>query len=168
VTEARKRVWDVWLGIAAPILTVVGILVGIHQFNAGEAHKNTIEFERKLWLERLDAYRSIAQLSGKIVTHANDKDFGDLVQQFTAAYWGTMIFVEDKDVEQSMIDFNVEIREFQDGFSSVPRLKERADELIKACRQSLEKDELKTETPPTRYGVLNVFGGEASSVDRGD
>jgi hypothetical protein len=151
VTEARKRVWDVWLGIIAPILTVVGILVGVHQFNVGEANKNTIEFERKLWLERLAAYRSIAQLAGKIVTHANDKDFGDLVQQFTAAYWGTMILVEDKDVEQSMINFYTEIHELQDGFSTVPRLKVRGDELIKACRQSLEKDDSKTKISLSEY-----------------
>jgi hypothetical protein len=154
MTEARKRAWDVWLGIAAPVLTIVGILVGIHQFNVGESHKNTIEFERKLWLERLATYRSIAELSGKLVAHAGDQEFGALVQQFTAAYWGNTIFVEDPDVQRAMINFYAEIHEFQDGFSKAGNLKVRADQLIHACRQSLENDELKTTTSSTKSGIL--------------
>ena len=135
MTEASKRAWDIWLGVAAPLVTVAGILVGVWQFNAGEANKTTIEFQRQLWMERLTAYRSIAELAGKIVAHADDKSLNDLAQQFTSAYWGNMIFVEDKQVEQAMIDFNVEVIEFQGGFSKVDRLKRRADELIKLRRR---------------------------------
>jgi hypothetical protein len=72
MTEATKRKWDVGLGIIAPILTCLTILVGVVQFNIGEQNKvrleydlikqkDTIEFNRKLWLERLNAYRSIAE-----------------------------------------------------------------------------------------------------------
>ena len=79
--ESTKRVWDVWLGFIAPILTVVGILIGIWQFNSGEENKarlehelvtqkDNIDFHRKLWLEQVSTYRSIAELAGKIVKHS--------------------------------------------------------------------------------------------------
>jgi hypothetical protein len=72
--EGRKRRWDIALGIAAPLITVAGVLFGAWQFNFGEEdkgrldhtlvlEKDEIEFQRKLWLERLTAYRSVAELS---------------------------------------------------------------------------------------------------------
>jgi hypothetical protein len=150
--ESAKRAWDVWLGIVAPILTVVGILIGIWQFNAGEEHKarlehelvkerDDVDFRRKLWLERVAAYRSVAELAGKITAHAGDDKLNDLTKDFVAAYWGTMILVEDHSVEKAMIDFYVEVVDFRTGWSNESRLKRRADALIKACRHS-------EETPP--------------------
>jgi hypothetical protein len=160
MNEATKRRWDVRLGIAAPVLTVIGILVGVWQFNAGEEdrrklqeaatlHKDAMEFRRKLWLERLDAYRSVAALSGKIVAQAesdkSDEQFKQAVREFTAAYWGTMILVEDQDVEKAMVNFYLELVNFQGNWdtldrsqSPLSRLKIRADQLIKACRNSTE------------------------------
>lgn len=57
--KSRKRYWDVALGIVAPLVTVVGLLIGVWQFNAGEQnkvrlenelqkHKDIAEFQRKL------------------------------------------------------------------------------------------------------------------------
>jgi hypothetical protein len=43
VDEARKRLWDVWLGILGPILTVLGLLVGVWQFNIGEHNRVILE-----------------------------------------------------------------------------------------------------------------------------
>jgi hypothetical protein len=150
MTEATKRKWDVRLGIIAPILTCLTILIGVVQFNVGEENKvrleydlikqkDTVEFNRKLWLERLNAYRSIAELAGKIIAHTDDAKLSELVRDFSAAYWGTMILVEDKPVEQAMIRFYVEINDFQSGWSDIRRLKVRADELIEACRKSEQK-----------------------------
>jgi hypothetical protein len=138
MNEATKRRWDVGLGIAGPIVTVAAILIGVWQFNTGESNRATFEHDSKLWLERLNAYRSVAELAGKVVAHVDDAKFADAVRDFTAAYWGTMILVEDKAVEKAMIDFYVEIREFQEGWSSLERLKGRVEELIKACRKSAE------------------------------
>ncbi len=68
--EEAKRKWDVSLGIVVPILTVAGLLVGVWQFNRGEENKTRLEYElldrkdkidfqRKLWLERLSTYTQI-------------------------------------------------------------------------------------------------------------
>jgi hypothetical protein len=148
--EESKRKWDVRLGILAPILTIAGLLVGVWQFNRGEVNrtrleyqlldrKDKIDFERKLWLERLSTYRSIAEQAGKIAaTKKQDKRFKEYVQGFDASYWGLMVLVEDSAVEQEMIEFHVEIVDYQAGRSDGDKLKLRADELIKACRKSVE------------------------------
>lgn len=147
--EGSKRSWDVWLGIVAPVLTIVGILVGVWQFSRGEenrtnleyqllARKDKIEFQRKLWLERLSAYKSIAEQAGKIATtDKKDKSFRQLVHDFDAEYWGTMILVEDPEVEKAMIDFHLELLDYQKGQSDENKVKLRADELVKACRKSI-------------------------------
>ena len=147
--EGSKRSWDVALGIVAPILTVIGLLVGVWQFSRGEENKtrleyqliekkDTIEFQRKLWLERLSAYKSIAEQAGKIATtDKRDKDFKGLIQTFDASYWGMMIFVEDPAVEQAMIDFHDEIVDYEKNQSTENKVKLRADALVKACRKSV-------------------------------
>jgi hypothetical protein len=147
--EGSKRRWDVALGIIAPVLTVIGLLVGVWQFNRGEenktrleyqllAQKDKLDFQRKLWLERLGTYKAIAEQAGKIATtDKTDKAFKGLVQGFDASYWGMMIFVEDRDVEQAMIDFHVEVVDYQKGQSDGDKLKLRANELAKTCRKSV-------------------------------
>jgi hypothetical protein len=148
--EATKRNWDIGLGIMAPLLTIAGILVGVWQFNRGEENrtrleyqlldrKDKIEFQRKLWLERLETYKSIANLAGRIATVGKqDKEFQNDVHNFDVAYWGLMILVEDPAVEKTMIDFHDEIVDYQAGRSNGDRLKSRADELVTACRKSVE------------------------------
>jgi len=92
-----------------------------------------------LWLERLSTYKSIAEQAGKIATtDKKDKHFKGLVQTFDASYWGMMIFVEDPGVEKAMIDFHVELVDYQQGSSDGDKLKLRADQLVIACRKSVE------------------------------
>jgi hypothetical protein len=147
--ETQKRQWDVAFGIAAPFITVAGILVGVWQFNAGERNKtelehklvlekDQVEFKRKLWLERLNAYRAVAELAGKVAAHAGDDQFTKLSQDFTALYWGTMVMVEDKAVEKAMIDLHLEIYDLANGWSNADRIKTRVNDLASVCRKSLE------------------------------
>src|SRR5947207_3261532 len=125
MTEETKRRWDVWLGIVAPVLTVAGLLFGVWQFNRGEenkthleynliAKKDQVEFQRKLWLDRVSTYRSVAEIVGKIAAHpTKDAKFQQLKESFDGAYWGLMILVEDPAVEKVMIQFHDEIDDFQ-------------------------------------------------------
>jgi hypothetical protein len=155
MTEEKKRSWDVWLGIAAPLITVTGLLIGVWQFNAGERNKTELEykllkekdridFERKLWLDRVSTYRSIADLAGAIAAHdgkdANSqKELAGLVLKFRSAYWGLMILAEDQAVKQEMVAFWAEIHDVGSNWSNDARLKQRAAELVEACRASIEK-----------------------------
>src|SRR6476469_9172100 len=125
MTEERKRVMDVWFGVFGPIITLAAILVGVWQFNTGERNrvelenqllreKDTIEFKRRLWLDRVTTYRSIAELAGGIAaSEKKDKDFEALVQKFRAAYWGLMILVEDPEVSKEMVNFWADIHNFE-------------------------------------------------------
>jgi hypothetical protein len=147
--EERKRIWDICLGVVGPILTVVGLLLGVWQFNRGEENKtklqyqliqkqDTVEFQRKLWLERLSTYKAIAEQAGKIAsTEKTDRRFKGYVQDFDASYWGLMIFVEDESVEKAMMDFHVDLADYQLGRSDGDQVKRRAAELVTACRKSV-------------------------------
>ena len=149
--ETSKRRWEVWLGFAGSVLTALSIVVGVWQFNLGEQNKVTlenalvlrkdeVEFQRRLWLERLTTYRAVAETSGRIVARVDDPPAMKVaVQEFMAAYWGAMILVEDKAVEKAMVDFFVEIEDFQRGWGNADKLKFRANELIQACRRSVEQ-----------------------------
>lgn len=156
--EDRKRGWDVRLGLIAPLLTVIGILVGVWQFNSGENNRrqdtataedqrDTVAFKRRLWQEKLDNYQKVTELAGKIVA-TSGQDQANAYRQFQTAYWGAMVLVEDKPVEEAMIAFDKEYRDLKSGWSKEPdRLKVRADILAKACRASLATGSL--EVSPT-------------------
>jgi len=151
MTEERKRVWDATLGVVTPLVTIAALLLGVWQFNRGEQNKtklehqllserDTLEYRRKLFEERLSGYRNLADLAGRIAAHENkDKKLQALMESFLAQYWGLVILTEDKEVEKSMILFHDEIVDYQKNRSNSVRVKVRADELVKACRSSLER-----------------------------
>ena len=147
--EGTKRRWDVRLGIVAPILTLVSVVVGVWQFNAGEAHrreadfrnallKDDIEFRRKLWLERLDRYRAVSEMAGRIAALPPGKARAEIELQFESAYWGTMMLVEDKAAADAMIGFRQALRDEKSGFGQANDVKTWAESLAKALRASLE------------------------------
>jgi hypothetical protein len=152
VTEEKKRAWDVALGIAGPVVAVLGLLLGVWQFNKGEENKtkleshllqerDSLEYRRKLLDQRLATYHTIADLAGKIAAHGrHDKIFEGFTESFLAQYWGLMILVQDQGVETSMIRFHDEIADYQKHRSDINRVRIRADELVKACRASLARE----------------------------
>jgi hypothetical protein len=149
VDEERKRTWDVSLAIVSPIITVIGLLIGVWQFNRGEENKVRLEYEliqkkdrvdfrRKIWLEQLATYHTIADTAGKIASSTGDKKkLEGLTKDFTTAYWGLAIFVEDRQVQQAMIAFNLAIHDYETGWLDANGLKRKAERLVSACRHSV-------------------------------
>ncbi|WP_159981310.1 MULTISPECIES: hypothetical protein [unclassified Novosphingobium] len=141
--------WDILLRFAAPLLTMTGILVGVWQFNAGEEHRRVgerdaalqrdeIEFRRRLWLERLDIYRKITEMAGRIAAGGSTpEERRQAAKEFQAAYWGAMVLVEDKPVRDAMIEIEAELHDFDAGHSDLQRLQYRVNALAEACRRSL-------------------------------
>jgi hypothetical protein len=133
-----------------PVLTVAGILVGVWQFNAGERNRTNLEyqliekkdlteFRRKLWLERLSSYKSVAGLAGEIAAYPKpDNKFDQLVRNFDSSYWGLMVLVEDKNVEQQMIEFHLAIEDYKRKKITDEKLKQHADRLVQTCKESLK------------------------------
>ena len=146
--ESTKRRWDVRLGIVAPTLTVVAILVGVWQFVEGQnsatrleykllARQSEIDFRRQLWTRQLENYQTIAEIAGSIAAnHDRPAVLEDLSRKFLEMYWGAMIFVEDDEVEQAMIDFFHEVHDYQTGWGDADKLKIKASSLVSACRAS--------------------------------
>lgn len=163
--EGRKRRWDVTLGIVGPMVTVIGLSLGVLQFNAGERNKvklenqlliqkDTIEFQRKLWLEKLDAYKAVVVLAGKIAAVADQHPLtravsdqqppakppiDDLWRELTAAYWGQRLFMEDDGVIKALRDFYDTVRDFRAGWAHADKVKVKADALAEACRASIRR-----------------------------
>lgn len=159
--ENKKRSWDVRLGIVTPLLTMIGVLVGVWQFNRGEDHRKqeavaaeiqrgTIGFKRRLWQEKLETYQKVTELAGKLVA-TSGKERDDAYKAFQTAYWGAMVLVEEPKVEKAMIAFDREYRDLRSGWSTEPdRLKVRADALARACRASLATGSLEMSEPIAR------------------
>jgi hypothetical protein len=156
--EDRKRGWDVRFALVAPLVTVIGILVGVWQFNSGENNRrqdsataeeqrDTIAFKRRLWQEKLDTYQKVTELAGQIVATSGAGQAA-AYKDFQSAYWGAMVLVEDKPVEEAMIAFDKEYLDLKSGWTKGPdRLKVRADVLAKACRASLATGTLEVSPP---------------------
>ncbi|HKQ09491.1 MAG TPA: hypothetical protein VJ464_30500 [Blastocatellia bacterium] len=146
--EETYRKWDVGAKVVAPILTVVGLLIGVWQFSKEQgaqlerqykliAENDRLEFKRRLWEKQLEVYMKISNVVGKIAAEdLNKADLKKAIDQFYSLYWGDMLYVEDKAVERAMIDFHVEIQDYLKGNSTRDRLKVRADQLITVCRDS--------------------------------
>ena len=141
--ETHTRRWANLPALVGPVLTVAGILVGIWQFNAGETNRNSAEFRRTFWLQKVEAYQSIARVTGDVVaayeTESDDRE--EVFRRFLSAYWGAMILVEDAEVEAAMKRFYLELRDVRSGWSTeTNELKVAADSLIKACRASMDAE----------------------------
>jgi hypothetical protein len=165
VDEERKRIWDVRLGIVGPAITVIALMIGIWQFNVGESnkvtleneletHKDVVEFQRKLWLEKLDAYKNLVTLAGKFAAAADQQAPGapsnqptgtkpnieDLWRELTAAYWGQKLFAEDEDVVKSLREFYDTARDFRGSWANADKVKVKADALAEACRVAIRRN----------------------------
>jgi hypothetical protein len=148
MTKQGYQKWDLALKIAAPIITVVGLLVGIAQFsreqeNAQEresrmaAENDALEFKRRIWERQLETYMTAAQVVGEISVVADRPDkLSAAVDRFYTLYWGSMIFLEDAKVREQMIRFHIEIQDYLEGIGSAERLKIRAADLVDALRAS--------------------------------
>jgi hypothetical protein len=150
--EGTYRKWDLTLKIVAPLLTVVGLLIGVWQFTREQsaqlerqyqliAENDRLEFKRRVWEKQLDAYTKLSGVVGRIASGDQSKDeLTKDINEFDSLYWGDMIYAEDESVEKAMIDFHVEIQDFLKGVGTKDRLKVRADSLIQACRESSKKN----------------------------
>src|SRR6266849_5381291 len=98
------------LKVVTPLITVAGILVGLHKFQTGEESErmrdheqarraDEIAYRRALWEKRRDTYASIGDVVGQIAASVNDSgSFDAAVKKFDALYWGGMVLVEDPPV----------------------------------------------------------------------
>jgi hypothetical protein len=135
----------------SPILTAAALLIGVWQFNQGEQNKarleaslmiqrDTLEYQRRRFEQRVEVYHDIARLAGAIAARDSpDQRLRELNNEFLAQYWGLALLVQDESVEAAMVRFHDEIADYERGDSDANRIKLRANELVLACRTSLDE-----------------------------
>ena len=119
MTEKNYPIFELIIRIIGAVVTVAGVLIGIYQYSDQKAHNDELEFRRKMWEKRADAYSDIGNIVASIVTNNVDTTLQRLNTEFLKRYWGTLVLVEDSLVEQSMIKFKNEVNDKLKGY--IPR-----------------------------------------------
>ena len=140
MTEKNYPIFELIIRIIGAVVTVAGVLIGIYQYSDQKAHNDELEFRRKMWEKRADAYSDIGNIVASIVTNNVDTSLQRLNTEFLKRYWGTLVLVEDSLVEQSMIKFKNEVNDKLKGYIDINdtnRLRLAGYDLMKTCQKSL-------------------------------
>lgn len=128
--------WAKWIGVA---LTLIGLLVGVHQFNTNQSVAAARPFlERKLkWCEEA------VETAAGIAIHGRESPLpaapggatGSRADRFWALYWGVMGMVENRDITAAMVNFG-------DGLKTGSAADDRSKALViaHACRLEMALD----------------------------
>src|SRR5215469_14587801 len=119
MTEKNYPIFELIIRIIGAVVTVAGVLIGIYQYSDQKAHNDELEFRRKMWEKRADAYSDIGNIVASIVTNNVDTSLQRLNTEFLKRYWGTLVLVEDSLVEQSMIKFKNEVNDKLKGYIDI-------------------------------------------------
>lgn len=99
-TERKAAVKINWSLLLSTTVAVLGILFGYTQFLA------TAELEaRKPFLQRqLDHCFEASRLAATLASTTDPEAFEEARERFKQLYWGGMVIIENRAVEQTMID----------------------------------------------------------------
>lgn len=139
---SSERRWipkvDSILKFMPSILTIIGIWIGVWQFVTGLDHSNAQEFKRNVWKERNHAYKELGQVIAALVNSTDSLAlFNQQTDAFLRLYWGILPLIQDDEVENALVKFNVEISYFQHGESHKDSLRIKGYRVMKTCQQSL-------------------------------
>ena len=148
--DERYKSWDIIFKALAPVVTVAGLLLGLHQFQRSQENvfrveqlrlekNDAIAFRRALWEKQRDIYTNLGNVIGEILASSEDPTaFRTAVRKFYVLYWGDMILIADDTVRSRMIDFHRDLRDHGLKRIETDQLKPSAEQLIESCRKSLE------------------------------
>ena len=132
----------------APLLTVLGIMVGAWQFTSQMSHESKMEFSRSMYTKKLQAYEQVGKAVGDLLVVPHDEQewirpedtlaFDSCLERFRTCYWGVLPLVEDSTVERAMIQFKDMARFYRRGENDYHDLAREGMSLMNACNLSLE------------------------------
>lgn len=148
--ENTHRKWDVAIQLFGSILTLVGILIGVWQFNAGQKEnlhvedklmksRDSLETVNKLWEQKITVYAEIGTAVGGILASTGKDSIDGYIKNYLILYYGKAIIVQDSIVRKKMNGFRTEIYHFLNNNSSEEKLKAKGRALGDAIRQSIRK-----------------------------
>jgi len=101
---------------------------------------NPLDRYKRFQITFSSPFSGLILAQGNIVANASNKTKTDEnAIHFMTLYWGDMILVEDKEVREAMVEFSLEIKDFEGGWSGSENLKLKGNALIEACRRSVQK-----------------------------
>jgi hypothetical protein len=146
VTEPRSRVAELLLALfvlAAGIGTA--ILFGVQRFTEAQQARAQFELRSRLFLARLEACRTLADVTGHLVAEADEPGFPDALRDFRARSRGPLELVADEPLDRALDDFELSAGEFQNRRIEVREFRQRAELLIRSCRCSVDRTSWKPE-----------------------
>jgi hypothetical protein len=145
VSAPGGRTVELALKLGALIVVVIAILIGMQRFADGEHARVAFELRSQLFLQRLQACRTLADLSSHLVAYTEEARFPDALREFQAASRGPLVLVSDPPLDKAMLDFDLSVAEFQARRIEVRELRQRADLLIRTCECSVDRGTWKPE-----------------------
>lgn len=119
--EPRSKI-ELFVKVLGPVLTVAGILVGVHQFNTGQKNLQKKEFQQRQFelqkmlignqFEAIAKFKELQSEKYKVATETistlvyddnyQSPDFKKNLKRFWQLYWVELSAVEDGQVEGAM------------------------------------------------------------------
>jgi len=126
----------------APLITIGGLLIGVWEFNQQQMINDKMEFKRKIWEKRIDAYTEITGVVSEIVTEKNNHKLDSLSRRYEQLYWGKLPLFDDTLIEQSLKQFQNILHDANSGIKDKNNinenlLKKSGYQLVKNCQRSM-------------------------------
>ncbi|SFQ66288.1 hypothetical protein [Donghicola eburneus] len=148
----EKDRWELRFEFVKSALTGLGLILSVLIFVIGDMWtaerenelaeaRNLAEYERRLWDERRDAYRALAEVLGGI---AADLDSGSDIdaankRAFDKTYWGALILTENEEIELQMVRLRNDLRDLEAGRTTSDQIKRRVQRIVSLSREHLEE-----------------------------
>ncbi|HEY9899801.1 MAG TPA: hypothetical protein V6D00_11515 [Pantanalinema sp.] len=126
-------------------ITVLGILVGVWQFNTANRIADATEFKRRFWQEKLEVYRHADTIVGEIAEASSNglkkSTIRKKAKEFDTLYFGLIPFIqtrEDQKVREAGEALHRELKHYLlFSGSSTERIETLAINFVKATHESL-------------------------------
>jgi hypothetical protein len=136
----NSKTLDTIVKVVGLIISVATVFIGIWEFNRQERTTNTIEFKRKIWEKKLDAYMQLDSLTSLIANETVDTLLNREIRQLDLLYWGKLPLFDDPTVEEAVKDFRNKAKDKQEHIEDIfnPNiLKISAYTVVKSCQKSI-------------------------------
>lgn len=142
-----------YIPIITVLLAVAGFLFGIYQFNNQQKEQarqqeeqskrdyqaREKEFKKVLWEKQLALYLDISKTTAQVAAASDEAERKKLYKELSSHFHGDLIVVADREVMESVLEFDQLYEAFLSDPSRQEGLLASARKLARACRNSLIK-----------------------------
>ena len=138
-----NSVWyDVFIKITPAIISILGFIFGVYQFNKQQSKNSQEEFDRRMFSNSLESYSKMTQIVGKMTVLQIPKDstkYDSLQTEFDETYWGSLLLLQQDNVRQALRELKAEIVDVRLSKGSIENIRLRQDYLSEQFRVALRR-----------------------------